>query len=257
MCDTPNWPLGNTSLLPTGHWGMAVFDSNMRHVKHIKHWKPSRAPRRVTFDHIIQSQCLSYRGDSQPASEEHPITPNRPLRNGCIWQHYRACETHQTLKTISGCLDVLFWTTWFNPDVCLIEETPNQPVRNTQFLPISHCGTAAVFGDRAHQTLKTMSGWSVISEQIILSLCMHHVWDSQPATEEWLHLTAIWGTWNTLDIENHHGGPWCLISRPKIVSWNMHYVWYSQPDTEEHIITPNRTLRNCCIWQQYEARETH
>ena len=35
---------------------------------------------------------------------------------------------------------------------------------------------------------------------------------SQPTTEEWLHLTAIWGTWNTLNIENHVWGGWCVIS---------------------------------------------
>ena len=45
---------------------------------------------------------------SQPASEEHPITPNRPLRNGCILQQYGARETHWTLKTMSGGPDVLF-----------------------------------------------------------------------------------------------------------------------------------------------------
>ena len=43
---------------------------------------------------------------SQPASEEHTITPNRPLRNGSIWQQYGARETRQTLKAISGGLDV-------------------------------------------------------------------------------------------------------------------------------------------------------
>ena len=30
---------------------------------------------------------------SQPATEEHLITPNRPLRNGSIWQQYGAGET--------------------------------------------------------------------------------------------------------------------------------------------------------------------
>ena len=35
---------------------------------------------------------------------------------------------------------------------------------------------------------------------------------SQLATEEWLHLTAIWDTWNTLNIENHVWGAWCVIS---------------------------------------------
>ena len=49
---------------------------------------------------------MHYVGYSQPATEEHPITPNRPLRNGCIWQYYGSRETHQTLKIISGDLDV-------------------------------------------------------------------------------------------------------------------------------------------------------
>ena len=31
---------------------------------------------------------------SQPANEERHITPNQPLRNGCIWQQYGARETH-------------------------------------------------------------------------------------------------------------------------------------------------------------------
>ena len=47
---------------------------------------------------------------------------------------------------------------------------------------------------------------------------------SQPATEEWLHLTAIWGTWNTLNIENHVWGTWCVISGQIILSWYMHLV---------------------------------
>ena len=29
---------------------------------------------------------------NRPASEEHPITPKQPLRNGCIWQHFGARE---------------------------------------------------------------------------------------------------------------------------------------------------------------------
>ena len=43
---------------------------------------------------------------SQPAIEEHSITPNRPLRNDSIWQQYGVHETRQTLKTISGGLVV-------------------------------------------------------------------------------------------------------------------------------------------------------
>ena len=78
---------------------------------------------------------------------------------------------------------------------------------------------------------------------------------SQPATEEWLHLTAIWGTWNTIK----HWKP----SRGTLMRYFgtnnrllIHYVWYSQPASEECPIIPNRPLRNGCICQQYEARET-
>ena len=49
---------------------------------------------------------MHYVWSSQPATEEHLITPNRSLRNGSIWQQYGARETRQTLKTISGGLDV-------------------------------------------------------------------------------------------------------------------------------------------------------
>ena len=65
------------------------------------------------------------------------------------------------------------------------------------------------------------------------------------------------GRWGTLNIENHVWGPWCVISGQIFVSWCMHYVWYSQLASEERHITPNRPLRNGCIWQQYGARETH
>ena len=80
---------------------------------------------------------------------------------------------------------------------------------------------------------------------------------SQPATDEWLHSTGRWGTWNILDIENHLAGPRCVISGPIIVSWYMHYVWYSQPATGEHPIVTNWPLRNGCISQQDGERETH
>ena len=158
---------------------------------------------------------------SQPASG-HPIIPNRPLRNGSIWQ-----------------------------------------------------GTWNILSIENH----VWGSWCVISGQIIVSWYMHNVWYSQPASE--VHPITpnrpprngcIWrGTWNTLSIENHVWGPWCVISGQIIVSWYIHYVWYSQPASEEHPITPNRPLRNGCIWRNTpllptghwemaafdRARETH
>ena len=142
MCDTPNRPVRNTTLFPTGHWGMDAFDSNMGHVKHIKHWKP----------------CL-----------------------GALMCYF---VTNNHFLIYTSCV----------------------------MLPTGHWGTP---------------------------------YYSQPATEEWVHLTALWGTWNTPNIENPVCGPWCVISGQIIVSWYMHYVWYSQHASEESHITPNRPLRNC------------
>ena len=102
-------------LLPTGHWGTVAVLGNWTHWT-LKTWGPWC----VISGQIIISWYMHYVWWSQPASEEHPITPNWPLRNGFIWQHYRARETHQTLKTISGRLGVKYLTIWFNPGVCLI-----------------------------------------------------------------------------------------------------------------------------------------
>ena len=155
MCDTTYRPVRNDTLLPTGHWGMAAFDSNMGHAKHIKHWKP------------------------------------------CLWALMCHLGTNNRLLIYALCV----------------------------ILPTGQWGKKTHF--------------------------------SQPATEEWLHLTAKSGTWNTLNIENHVWGPWCVISGQIIVCWYMHYVWCSQPVSEERQITPNWPLRMGCIWQQCVARETH
>ena len=42
-------------------------------------------PRCVIFDHIIQSRCLSYGGDSQPASEEYPLLPTGDWGTAAVW----------------------------------------------------------------------------------------------------------------------------------------------------------------------------
>ena len=80
-------------IFATGHWGTPHYYQlateewlhftarwwtwNTLNIENHLRW-----PRWVIFDHIIQSRCLSYSGDSQPASEERPITLKRPLRNG-------------------------------------------------------------------------------------------------------------------------------------------------------------------------------
>ena len=196
MCDTHNQPLRNTSLLPTGHWGMVVFDSNMRHVKHIKHWKPSR---------------------------------------GALMRYFR---TNNRLLIYALCV-ILPTGQWGMPNYSqtAIEEQ------------------AAAWGEKSHQTLKTMSeGPDVLfrtnSPLLIYALCVilqtgqwgtpHY---SQPATEEWLYLTAMWGTWNPLNVENHLAGlRWVIFDRI-IQSRCLSYRGDSQLANEEHPITPKLTLR--------------
>ena len=39
----------------------------------------------VIFDHIIQSRCLSYRRDSQPASEKRPLLPTGHWGTAAVW----------------------------------------------------------------------------------------------------------------------------------------------------------------------------
>ena len=143
-------------ILPTGHWGKPYYSKPAAEERvHLTAlWVTSNTSkietslggsRYVKFDHMIQSWCLFYRGDSQPAIEECPI------------------------------------------------------------LPTGHWGTAAVWGDRSHH------------------------------------------------IENHVWGPWYVISGKIILSWYRHHMWYSKPTSEEHPITPNRPLRNGCIWRHYGA----
>ena len=187
---------------------------------------------------------------SQPASEEHPITPNRPLRKGCIWQHYGAREIHQISKTISRGLDVEYLIIWFNRDVCFIGETPNRPVTN------GHYSQPATEERRLYGALGHIKHWKPCQGDLmcyfgtndpflIYASCVilpTGQWGtphfSQPATEEWMHLTALWGTWNTLNIENHLGGHWCGLFDHMIQSRCLSYRGDSQPASEERPLLP-------------------
>ena len=148
-------------------------------------------------------------------------------------------------------------------------ETPNRPVRNTHY---SQPATEdrQLYGKIGHiKHWKPCLGalmcyFGTNNPFLMYALCVilptghwgtpHY---SQPATEERQHLTTIWGTWNTPNIENHLAGPRCVISGPIIVSWYMHYMWYLQPTTGEHPIVTNWPLRNGCISQQDGEHETH
>ena len=133
--------------------GIPAFDSNMGFVGNQILGPTCRC---VMFDHIMHSWYLSYREDFQPASEEHPVTPNRPLGM------YGAIEHIRHRKPCLGALMCYF-------------ETKNRLLIYTLcvIFPIGQRGTP------------------------------HY---SQPATEEWMHLTTLWGTWITSNIENHLGG---------------------------------------------------
>ena len=72
---TRSRPLRSIPLPPAGHWGAAAFDSNIVHMEQINHLKLSRVSKSCNIWPLIQSRCLSYRGDSQPASEEHQLLP--------------------------------------------------------------------------------------------------------------------------------------------------------------------------------------
>ena len=71
---------------------------------------------------------------------------------------------------------------------------------------------------------------------------------SQPDTEERQHLTAIWGTWNTANIENHLGGPRCVIFDHIIRSRYLYYGGDSQLASEEHPLLPTGHWGKAAVW---------
>ena len=133
---TPNWPLGNGGCM--GRWGTLNIENHV--------WGPWC----VISGGIILSWYMLHVWYSQPASEEHPIDPNQPQRNGCMWQHYGACETHQTLKTTSMGPDVSFGDKYLSLDACIMYDTPNWPVRNATLFPTGHWGMAAFDSTMGH-----------------------------------------------------------------------------------------------------------
>ena len=192
MCDTPNRPVRNATLLPTGHWGMAAFDSNMGQVKHIEYWKP------------CLGALMCYIG-----------TNNRLLIYAlCVilptgqWgtPHYSQLATEE--RQLYGVLGhIKHWKPCLGALMCYF-------VRNNPFLMHASC------------VILPTGQWGT----------PHY---SQPATGEWMHLTALLGTWNTSNIENHLGGPRCVIFDHILQSRCLSYRGDSQPATEEwlHLMT--------------------
>ena len=249
---TNNRLLINTScmILPTGHWGMAAFNSNMVHVKHMTLWKP----------------CLG-------ALMCHLVTNNRLLLHAlCVilptgqWGTPHYCQPATGvlghMKHRKPCLGALMCYFGTNNRFLIYASCVILPTgqRGTPHYSQPATGERRLYGAIGH-----IKYWKPCQEArmcyfgtnnpfLIYASCVILPADQwrtphycHPATEEWMHLTALWGTWNTSNIENHICGPSCVISGHTIVCLYMHYVWYSQPASEERHITPNRPLRNGCI----------
>ena len=155
-------------ILPTGYWGTPHYSQpateERQHLTAIQGtWNTPNienhlgGPGCVIFDHIIQSRCLSYRGDSQPASEEHPVTPNWPLRSESCMGRWGTLNIENHVWgpwwVISGQI-ILSWymhNVWYSEPAT--EEhliTPNRPLRNGSIW--------LQYGSRkTGQTLKTIS----------------------------------------------------------------------------------------------------
>ena len=71
---------------------------------------------------------------------------------------------------------------------------------------------------------------------------------SQPATEEWIHLTALWVTWNTLNIENHLAGSICVIFDHVIQSRCLSHRGDSQPASEERPLLQTGHWGTAAVW---------
>ena len=71
---------------------------------------------------------------------------------------------------------------------------------------------------------------------------------SQPATEEKMHLTALWGTWNTSNIKNHLMGPRCVIFDHMIQSRYLLYKGDSQPARDEWSLFLTSHWGKSAVW---------
>ena len=180
-------------------------------------------------------------------------TPNRPAKNTPLlptghWGMDAFDSTMGHVKHIKRwkpCLGALMCYFGTNNRLFIYYVRYSQPASEERpLLPTSHWGMAAIDNNMWHvkhierwkPCLGVLIGYFATNNRLLMhALCVilpsgqkgtaHY---SQSATEEWLYLTVIWGTWNTLNIKNHVWGPWCVISGQIIVSWYMHYVWYSQ-----------------------------
>ena len=253
-------------ILPTGQWGTPHYSQPATeewlhltgHVKHIEHWKPCLGTLMCHFGTnnrlLIYAVCVilptgQWRTHhySQPATEE--------------WLHLTGHVKH--IEHWKPCLGTLMCHFGTNNRLLIYALCVILPTGQWRTHHYSQPATEEWLYLTGH--VKHIEHWKPCmgalicyfgtnNRLLIYALCVilptgqwgtpHY---SQPTTEEWLHLTAIWGTWNTLNIENHVWGAWCVIS--------VCVIFPNRPASEEHPITPKRPLRNGCIWQHFGARE--
>ena len=144
--------------------------------------------------------------------------------------------------------------------------TNNRLLINTScmILPTGHWGMAAFNSNMVH--VKHMILWKpclgalmchlVTNNRLLLhALCVilpTGQWGTphycQPATEEWNHLTTLWGTWITSNIENHLGGRRCVIFDHIIQSRCLSYRRDSQPASEKRPLLPTGHWGTAAVW---------
>ena len=131
----------------------------------------------------------------------------------------RGGRAHQTLKTMSGAL-----MCYFSTNNCLLIYALWVILPTSQWGPPHYSQPATeerqpygVLGHIKHRKqclgaltchFGTNNPFLIYASCVILSTGQWGTpYYSQPATEEWLHLTALWVTWNTSKNENHLEGP--------------------------------------------------
>ena len=194
MCDTTYRPVRNDTLLPTGHWGMAAFDSNMGHAKHIKHWKPCLWALMCHWGQIIVSwymHCVWY---SQPASEEkNTFLPTGHWGMAAFDSKIGHVKHIKHWKPCLGALMCYFGTNnrLLIYALCVMLPTDQWGTPNYSQLATEDglhltamCGT----WNTSNIENNILGPSCNISRQIIVSWYMHYVWYSQPASEK-RHIT--------------------------------------------------------------------
>ena len=144
--------------------------------------------------------------------------------------------------------------------ICTMCDTPNQPVRNAHYSQLA-TEERWLYGAIGHIKLwkpcqgDLMCYYGTKNRLLIYPWCVilptgqwvtpHY---AQPAAEDWIHLTALWGSWNTSNIENHIGGHRYVIFDKIIQSRCLSYTGDSQPASEECPLLPTGHRGTAAVW---------